>query len=346
MNVITAYLDTMFAAYPASPRLAEAKAELQAMMEDAYTSYREQGMSENEAVGRVITEFGNLDELAPQLGISAEIAPVPAAQIASAPVAGREPLAPAPITLDEAEAYTAARRRTQTRFATAQALFVLSPAVLIVLSTLAAAGVIGLGANESALIGVLVLLGCVAAAVLILVQRRQLLTPFARITAGDFTRSGEVDRWAGALASQSAHRRTTALQVAVGLWILAIVPVLTLSMLTPPEVSRTWIGVALAAMLLMIAGGLFLLLKNSGDAATAATLMQSRRAVGPGAREDRRSLVGVVASIYGPLLLVVYLAWSLIGGWERSWIVWPVGAVLFGAIVAGIRSWERYRAQA
>ena len=36
MNVIIAYLDTMFSPYPRTPRMLEAKAELQAMMEDAY----------------------------------------------------------------------------------------------------------------------------------------------------------------------------------------------------------------------------------------------------------------------------------------------------------------------
>ena len=39
MNVIVAYLDSMFNAYPQTPRLLEAKAELQAMMEDAYASF-------------------------------------------------------------------------------------------------------------------------------------------------------------------------------------------------------------------------------------------------------------------------------------------------------------------
>ena len=39
------------------------------MMEDKYTELIASGMRENEAVGTVITEFGNLDELAESLGI-------------------------------------------------------------------------------------------------------------------------------------------------------------------------------------------------------------------------------------------------------------------------------------
>ena len=39
------------------------------MMEDKYTELKNEGKSENEAVGTVIAEFGNLDELAEDLGI-------------------------------------------------------------------------------------------------------------------------------------------------------------------------------------------------------------------------------------------------------------------------------------
>lgn len=38
MHVIIAYLETMFSTYPQTPRLLEAKQELQTMMEDAYTA--------------------------------------------------------------------------------------------------------------------------------------------------------------------------------------------------------------------------------------------------------------------------------------------------------------------
>lgn len=64
MNVIIAYLETMFSAYPQTARLQEAKAELQAMMEDAYTGLIAEGRAENEAVGQVIRDFGNLEEVA------------------------------------------------------------------------------------------------------------------------------------------------------------------------------------------------------------------------------------------------------------------------------------------
>ena len=54
MDVINAYLETMFSPYPQTPRLLEAKEELRGMMEDAYNEAASSGRSHNEAVGQVI----------------------------------------------------------------------------------------------------------------------------------------------------------------------------------------------------------------------------------------------------------------------------------------------------
>ncbi|MFF2270942.1 permease prefix domain 1-containing protein [Agromyces sp. NPDC058136] len=346
MNVITAYLETMFGAYPPTPRMLEAKAELHAMMEDAYHGYLAEGLTENEAVGRVITEFGNLDELAPQLGISAEIAPAPVssaggAGAGGAAAVGRAP-APAPVTLDEAQAFAEARRTGEPRLALAVAMFVLSPAPLIALTTLGSGGVIALDEQVGVMIGLGLLLVAVAVAVMMVVRRGQQLAPFTRLLEGDFTRTPAVDRWARQLAAEAAPKRTTALQVSIGLWILAVTPVLAVSLLAPPSVSSSWIGVAVAAMLAIVATGLLIFLPSNWAASVAETLTQAEGAAV--ASDDRRGIVGVVSAFYWPLVVVAFLGWSFIGGdWGRSWIIWPIAAVLFAAISSGLHAVERYR---
>ena len=69
MEAIRNYLETMFLNLPNTPEVYKAKNELWQMMEDKYTELKNEGKSENEAVGTVIAEFGNLDELAEDLGI-------------------------------------------------------------------------------------------------------------------------------------------------------------------------------------------------------------------------------------------------------------------------------------
>ena len=69
MEVIKNYLESMFANLPNTPEILRAKQELYSMMEDKYTELISEGKTDNEAVGTVIAEFGNLDELSETLGI-------------------------------------------------------------------------------------------------------------------------------------------------------------------------------------------------------------------------------------------------------------------------------------
>ncbi len=73
METIRNYLDTMFANLPNTPAVVRAKNELWQMMEDKYNEMIADGRTENEAVGTIISEFGNLSELAEALGLEKEI---------------------------------------------------------------------------------------------------------------------------------------------------------------------------------------------------------------------------------------------------------------------------------
>lgn len=67
MDTIQTYLENMFRAFPQTPEVLRAKEELFGMMEDKYNELKAAGKTENEAIGAVIAEFGNLDELADEL---------------------------------------------------------------------------------------------------------------------------------------------------------------------------------------------------------------------------------------------------------------------------------------
>ena len=69
METIRTYLDNIFANLPATDAVLKAKRELQTMMEDKYNELIEGGTPEHEAIGIIISEFGNLDEIADSLGL-------------------------------------------------------------------------------------------------------------------------------------------------------------------------------------------------------------------------------------------------------------------------------------
>lgn len=63
MNTIKNYVDTMFMNLPDNEELNMMKQEILTNMEEKFYELNQSGMSENEAIGLVISEFGNIDEL-------------------------------------------------------------------------------------------------------------------------------------------------------------------------------------------------------------------------------------------------------------------------------------------
>ena len=380
MDTIDTFLDAMFAPYPSTPRLLEAKGELRAMMEDAYADAVGRGKTHNEAVGQVITDFGNLEELAPVLGILPDIrsaradddaaaayaatrtaggtgGPAYAGAADPAPEAGAPlPQDDAPsdyplVTLPEAQALAEARRRTGRLLGTGVALFVLAPIPLIVAANLTDGGP---GGQWAVLTGLVLTLVLVATGVLTLMRRHQAFVGLGHLTDGKFTRNPIVSAWSARLRVENEGPRSRALMIAVGLWILSAIPTVAGGILSdqPDRSQYPIFGASLT--LALVAAGLRILLPTTWASSTHETLTEEGRGAGaPGqwdqwdrwSRKDAdHPLVGAIASIYWPLVLVIFLAWGFLGnGWDICWIVWPISGILFGAIVSFISVLSRGR---
>src|SRR5699024_2528475 len=195
VNVIDSYLDTLFSPYPDSPRLREARAELRAMMEDKQQALREEGQTESQAVGQVIAEFGSLEEVAPELGISSELGGAPAVG------AHQDPR----LDLDRARAYVELVRRTQWMTALAVPMFVLAAAPLLLLIAIT-----GGRASDPPMwavgTGLVVLLLLVSLGVLLLVQRSAQLDDYEDIRDGRFTVTTQVSNYAREIQRSNKRR--------------------------------------------------------------------------------------------------------------------------------------------
>ncbi len=69
MNIIHDYVDTMFKDLPKTEEVIRMKLEILDNMEEAYHELLKEGKTENEAIGAVISQFGNINELKEELGI-------------------------------------------------------------------------------------------------------------------------------------------------------------------------------------------------------------------------------------------------------------------------------------
>lgn len=132
METIISYIDNLFRNYPDSPQARKAREELLGIMEDKYNELKEEGMSEHEAIGVVISEFGSMDEIALELGAESE-----ESHIYSKTADGR---AEKKVTLEQAKNYIALREDFGIKIGIGVALCILSPVVSCVTEAFAAAG--------------------------------------------------------------------------------------------------------------------------------------------------------------------------------------------------------------
>lgn len=70
METIRNYVDTMFKDFPKTKEVVDMKLNILDTMEDKYNQLIEEGKNENEAIGTVISQFGNIDELKAEMGIT------------------------------------------------------------------------------------------------------------------------------------------------------------------------------------------------------------------------------------------------------------------------------------
>lgn len=150
METIERYLESMFAGLPNTPEVVRAKNELRQMMEDKYNELIADGKSDNEAVGTVIAEFGNLDELSEELGIRDF---VNSANVVSGRV----------VTRDEAQRYLDDEKMHAFREALGVMLCILSVNGPILMEDLTGSS------GMNGVLGVLFFMGAVAAAVCLFV---------------------------------------------------------------------------------------------------------------------------------------------------------------------------------
>ena len=323
MNVIDSYLDTLFAPYPDSPRLREARAELRTMMEDQQDGLMAEGLTESQAVGRVIAEFGTLEEVAPVLGIDTELGRSPAV-----PAAGRAPA----LGISRAREYVDAVRRSQWLLATGMPLFVLSalPLLLLIAVTGSRSGQPAVWAIAAGITAVLVM---VPIGLILFIVRDARLKDFEDIDQRAVTPTAEVRRFAAEVRRENRRRATVANAVAIVLWILCALPTLLLALLAGENSFTVLYGVCLT--LAIVAGGLAIMVRAGWSESVASTLLQEQDEEDDDPEYSTNPAVRAVAAVFWPVMAAIYLGWSFLSGdWGITWVLWPVAGLLYAGLAS------------
>lgn len=316
MQAIRNYLETMFMNLPNTPEVLRAKEELWQMMEDKYTELKNEGKSENEAVGTVISEFGNLDELAEELGIHQfmELPEVVAEQ------PGRT------ITMEDTKQFLHDKARQAFQVAFGVLLCIVSPVGIIISEAV----------HINELFGLVALFLCIAVAVGMFVFSGISIRKWDFLKQESCALDFETTNYVHEKKEYNRGIFALFLVIGIGLCILSVIPVIIFGEINLHLQAVDLESMGAAFLLLFVAIGVFLIVYGSMIYGSFDELLKVNdvRTVGgnyvPEQKEQYMTpAMTTIMEVYWPTITCIYLIWSFLTfEWWITWIIWPVAAIV------------------
>lgn len=316
MDTILNYLNTMFNNLPQTDDVLRAKEEISQMMEDKYQALMADGVSEHQAVGQVIAEFGDIEEIKETFGLMASDDNTRNA---------RTPL----IELDETQVnlFYENTMNAAMRIAFGVALIIVSVIPIVIVEMIG-----DFVTLPSFISGVtfIMLFAAVAVAVFTIISSAPLLDQYNRyqdcLIKINAVLKSEITEEHRAFK----HVFTRGISTSVAMFILAVVPVVWTS--TVWDNFEPAMAVAMPFMFLAVAAGVFQIIYLSHKSGWYDILLNQtdkqvkiKRGEEPKTENSKR-----LESIFWSMVTLVYLVISFTFGWGVSWIIWLVAGIAFG----------------
>ena len=239
------------------------------------------------------------------------------------------------ITMEEASAFLRVREGNAARVSVGVLLCILSPILLIVLGGAQDMGKVALSETQAVGLGLMMLFVLVGCAVALFV------TSALRGKEFEYLEHEPIDTLYGVDGMVRERREryrpvfTRRLTIGIVMCVVAVMP-LFVSLILNGEDSFSHV-IAVGMLLAIIAAGVMLIVRSSMIWEGFRQLLEE----GDYSRENKATekKFSWLSGSYWLIVTAGYLAWSFItNNWDRSWIVWPIAGVVFGALWGILRS--------
>lgn len=320
METILNYLDTMFLNMPDTPQVRKAKEDLAGMMEDKYNELLMEGRSDNEAVGIVISEFGNLEELSEELGIAGVGVPSQNDDVRV-------------VTDAEAKDYLKNIRKASTRIGIGVFLCICSPILQIVLGGLYEEGY--LSEMIAAGVGTSVMFVLIAMAVGIFIFQGMKMNKYEYLKKSRLQLNRSTETYLHNKMEQETGQFALSISVGVAIILCGLIPLFFADYIS--ELAE----LAATGLLLLSIGVAVQFFIHAGIRRGAYSVLLQEQEY----RVDKKKSSKVmesISSIYWLTATAIYLIWSFLTmDWHITWIVWVAAGVLYGVVEAVVRLTEK-----
>ena len=242
------------------------------------------------------------------------------------------------VSMEEANAFLALREKNARTVALGVMMCILSPVLLILLSGLSESGSGLLTETTATGLGLLWLFLLVAGAVALFVISGIRSARFEVLEKEAIDTLYGVDGMVRERRERFQHAYTVQLTLGIVLCVAAVVPIF-ISLILFGEAELP-VLIATCLMLVLIACGVLLIVRSSIIWDSYKILLEEGDYTREAKEDQKRH--GYIGGIYWGLVTAGYLAWSFLTmAWERTWIVWPVAAVAYGAVFGIVKALRR-----
>lgn len=323
METITNYLETMFANLPNTPEVQRTKNELGQMMEDKYNELVNNGVSDNEAVGTVISEFGNLDEIAGELGIHKI-------------VEGNDTVGRRIVTPEEAKQYLSDAGKHALRIALGVAFCILSVEGPIFCDA----------ADLPDAAGVCAMMLLIASAIVLFVYSSVMMQKWGHLESESCAIDFQTTSYVRDELERSRPAYALRLTIGCVLCIISFVPAVIIEEVDIRSHIVDMDDMGAAFLFLFVAVGVFLLILAGKTKQSYETLLQLNNTAGNNRMVSGKKTVpeyitleaAAIMSVYWPTITSIYLIWSFLTfDWFVTWIIWPIAGIVSAVLNSNLR---------
>ena len=237
------------------------------------------------------------------------------------------------VSMEEANVFLAMKRKGASGIANATSMCIVSPALLVLLGTLAESHKGNLSEALAGVLGVVFLSGMIAAAVFLFITYNIKSSHVEHLEKECF----ETEYGVSGMVKEkrNEYEKVFAGGIAGGviLCVVAALPLLIAGIMEAPDYVC---GAFTALLLVVIAAGVNMLIRVGMIKGSYDTLLQE----GEYSKEEKklRKRQDSFSGAYWCLMTGIYIGWSFYTmRWDITWIVWPVAGLLYGAIYGILR---------
>ncbi len=330
METIRAYVENVFHTLPDTEEIKRTKEEILNNMLDKYHELKQNGRSEHEAVGIVISEFGNIDELLEEMNLI-----TPDGKSMESVVENEANSKLRPMSLSEVKNYITDYVKAGRAIAFGVVLCIIGVTLLILVDQLSDDGILIIKflTYSSDTLGVAGLFLCVAAAVAIFIINGMRLSKYSYVEQGirmDTATREYVE------ASKTAIQPSFTRNLVIGISLCVISPlVIIISDALFPEDS----SYPVVLFFLFIAAGVYILVSSGVRFGCLTTLLSGATKTASEKKSD--SITGSICGVIMLIATAIYLFFGFVQGkWETAPVIYAIGGILCGItaiIVSGIQ---------